>query len=107
MKNKRQFFYRIGIILGAIFTYLNMIFNNSNDSILLELSAPIIIYISLFAIRIIRIPQIIFEFFLILVVYLSIDHFSKYFIIIIFIALSYWFTILALHFFRIWPLVED
>lgn len=107
MKNKRQLFYRIGITLGAIFANLNIIFNRNNDNVLLAMSAPVIIYISLFGIRVIRIPQIIFEFLLFLLMFLSIDYLSKYFLIIVLISVLYLFIVLALHFFRIWSFVEE
>lgn len=107
MKNKKPFFYTLGISLGAVFAIYNMLFNKDNDNSLIALSAPIIIYVSLFSIRIIRIPQIIFEIFLIIMVVLSMSYLSKYFLIIVLGALAYWLIICFLHFFRIWPLIEE
>ncbi|MGL5258077.1 MAG: hypothetical protein ACRC76_13695 [Proteocatella sp.] len=107
MKNKRQLFYRIGIILGTLLAFINMLFNSANDNVLLAMSAPVIIYISLFGIRVIRIPQIVFEFLLFLLMFLSIDYLSKYFLIIVLISVLYLFIVLALHFFRIWSFVEE
>lgn len=107
MKNKKPFFYTLGINLGAVFAIYNMLFNKDNDNYLIALSAPIIIYVSIFSIRIIRIPQIIFEIFLIIMVVLSMSYLSKYFLIIVLGALAYWLIICFLHFFRIWPLIEE
>lgn len=107
MKNKKLLFYRIGITLGVIFAFINMLINSANDNVLLAISSPLIIYISLFGIRVIRIPQILFEFLLFLLMFLSIDYLSKYFLIIVLSAGLYWFIILSLHFFRIWSFVEE
>ena len=82
MKNKRPFFYTIGIILGAVFANYNIIFNKDNENLTIAFASPVIIYISLFSIRIIRIPQIIFEFLLFLLMFLSTNCLSKYFVII-------------------------
>lgn len=107
MKNKRPFFYTLGISLGAVFAIYNMIFNKDNDNYIIALSAPIIIYVSLFSIRIIRIPQVIFEIFLIILLFLSMSYLSNYFLIIVLGVLIYWIIICVLHFFRIWPLIEE
>ncbi len=107
MKNKRPFFYTIGIILGAVFANYNIIFNKDNENLTIAFASPVIIYISLFSIRIIRIPQIIFEFLLFLLMFLSTNCLSKYFVIIALGGSLYWVTIFALHVLRIWPLVKE
>ena len=107
MKNKRPVFYKVGIFLAAIFLYYNIIFNKDNENIAIAFAAPVITYISLFSIRIIRIPQIIFEFLLFLLMFLSTNYLSKYFLIIALGGSLYWVIIFALHVLRIWPLVKE
>lgn len=107
MKNKRPVFYKVGIFFGAIFLYYDIIFNKDNENLTIAFAAPVIIYISLFSIRIIRIPQIIFEFLLFLLMFLSTNYLSKYFVIIALGGSLYWVIVFALHVLRIWPLVKE
>ena len=103
--NKKSLF-RIGLILGAVLSYTNMLFNK--ESVMwLELSGPFIIYISFFLIRVIRIPQLILEFFMIVSVVLSYFYFYfyTYSIDIALVCLLYYIVILTLHKLRIFPFI--
>lgn len=98
----RKSLHKICLILGAVFAFANMLFNK--DSVMwLELSGPVIIYFSFFLIRVIRIPQIILEFIMILTVALS----SKYTIEIALLCLVYYIGILILHKLRIFPFIYE
>ena len=103
--NKKSLF-RIGLILGAVLSYTNMLFNK--ESVMwLELSGPVIIYISFFLIRVIRIPQLILEFFMILSVVLSYLYFPKYSIEIALVCFFNFIGILILHRLRIFPFIYE
>ena len=103
--NKKSLF-RIGLMFGAVFAYTNMLFNK--ESVMwLELSGPVIIYLSFFLIRVIRIPQLILEFFMILSVVLSYLYFPKYSIDIALVCFFYFIVILTLHKLRIFPFIYE
>lgn len=102
----RKSLHRICLIVGAVFAFANMLFNK--DSVMwLELSGPVIIYLSFFLIRVIRIPQVILEFFMIVSVVLSYFYFYKYSIDIALVCLLYYIVILTLHKLRIFPFIYE
>lgn len=102
----RKVLYQIGIGLGAVFSFANMLFNKDHIQ-WLEYSGPVIIYISFFLIRVIRIPQIILEFIIIITVILSSFYLTKYTIEIVFICFFYFITISILHILKICPLTRE
>ena len=98
----RKSLHKICLIVGAVFAFANVLFNK--DSVMwLELSGPVIIYLSFFLIKVIRIPQIVLEFIMILTVALS----SKYTIEIALLCLVYYMGILTLHKLRIFPFIHE
>ena len=102
----RKSLHKICLIVGAVFAFVNMLFNK--DSVMwLELSGPVIIYLSFFLIRVIRIPQVILEFFMIVSVVLSYFYFYfyTYSIDIALVCLLYYIVILTLHKLRIFPFI--
>ena len=106
----RKSLHKICLIVGAVFAFVNMLFNK--DSVMwLELSGPVIIYLSFFLIRVIRIPQVILEFFMNVSVVLSYFYFYFYFyfytysIDIALVCLLYYIVILTLHKLRIFPFI--
>ena len=104
----RKSLHKICLIVGAVFAFVNMLFNK--DSVMwLELSGPVIIYLSFFLIRVIRIPQVILEFFMIVSVVLSYFYFYfyTYSIDIALVCLLYYIVILTLHKLRIFPFIQE
>ena len=104
----RKSLHKICLIVGAVFAFVNMLFNK--DSVMwLELSGPVIIYLSFFLIRVIRIPQVILEFFMIVSVVLSYFYFYfyTYSIDIALVCLLYYIVILTLHKLRIFPFIYE
>lgn len=100
----RKSLHKICLIVGAVFAFVNMLFNK--DSVMwLELSGPVIIYLSFFLIRVIRIPQVILEFFMNVSVVLSYFYFYTYSIDIALVCLLYYIVILTLHKLRIFPFI--
>ena len=104
----RKSLHKICLIVGAVFAFANMLFNK--DSVMwLELSGPVIIYLSFFLIRVIRIPQVILEFFMIVSVVLSYFYFYfyTYSIDIALVCLLYYIVSLTLHKLRIFPFIQE
>ena len=102
----RKSLHKICLIVGAVFAFANMLFNK-NSVMWLELSGPVIIYLSFFLIRVIRIPQVILEFFMNVSVVLSYFYFYTYSIDIALVCLLYYIVILTLHKLRIFPFIYE